>query len=62
MRWIGPLGLGSFLLVSTVMWAAGPWSPAPPDTRSLAWFALIGWIVIPWAALADRYYAVKGAA
>ena len=57
--WIGPVALWSFVLVSTVMWAAGPWSPPPPDPRSLAWFALIGWIVLPWAALADRWYEAE---
>ena len=61
-RWIGPVALGSFVLITTVMWAGGPLSPPPPDARSLAWFALIGWIVIPWAALADRFYALKAAA
>ena len=55
-RWIGPVALWSFVAVCTVMWASGPWSPPPPDSRSLAWFALIGWITVPWAALADRYY------
>lgn len=45
----------AFVIVSTVMWASGPWMAPPPDTRSLGWFALIGWIVIPWAALADRF-------
>jgi hypothetical protein len=59
--WIGPVALWSFVLVSTVMWATGPWSPPPPDPRSLAWFALIGWIVVPWAALADRWYEARQA-
>ncbi|HXF95767.1 MAG TPA: hypothetical protein VNI61_06650 [Gemmatimonadales bacterium] len=51
----GPrLAFWSFVLVTTAMWVAGPWSPPPPDPRALAWFALAGWIVLPWAALADR--------
>ena len=32
-----------------------PWPP-PPSERALAQLALIGWIVLPWAALADRHY------
>lgn len=56
-RWIGPVALWSMIIISTVMWASGPWSPPPPDARSLGWFALIGWVMIPWAALADRYHA-----
>jgi hypothetical protein len=55
--WRGPAALWSLVGISTVMWALGPWTPAPPDARSLAWFALIGWLVVPWAAWADRNYA-----
>lgn len=58
-QWVGPVALWSFILVSTVMWAAGPWSPLPPDGRAVGWFALIGWLTIPWAALADRYYELR---
>jgi membrane-bound metal-dependent hydrolase YbcI (DUF457 family) len=45
--WVGQVAFWSLVVISTVMWAAGPWSPPPPDARSLAWFALIGWIVFP---------------
>lgn len=48
------LAFWSLVVVSTVMWASGPWSPPPPSVAALGWFALIGWIVVPWAALADR--------
>lgn len=44
----------SLVVVATVMWAGGPWSPPPPSPRALGWFALIVWLIIPWAALADR--------
>ena len=53
--WIGPVAFWSFVAISTAMWLAGPWIPPPPDARTLAWGALIGWITIPWTALADRY-------
>lgn len=53
---LGRIAFWSLVVVSTVMWAAGPWSPPPPSERALAQFALIGWIVLPWAALADRHY------
>jgi membrane-bound metal-dependent hydrolase YbcI (DUF457 family) len=55
-RWIGPAAFWSFVIVCTVMWATGPWSPPPPSERFLAWFTLVGWIILPWTALADRYY------
>lgn len=56
-RFKGPwprIAFWSLVVISTVMWAAGPWSPPPPDEKSLALFALIGWLIIPWAAAADR--------
>ena len=57
--WKGPVALWSLIVVSTVMWAAGPYAPPPPSERALAWFALIGWVIVPWAAFADRYYSAK---
>ena len=47
------LAFWSFVGVCTVMWASGPWSPPPPTPQALGWFALIGWIIIPWAAISD---------
>ena len=51
----------SFVLISTVMWATGPWSTPPSSERALGWFALIGWIIVPWAVWADRGHVVRGA-
>jgi hypothetical protein len=50
----GLVAFWSMTAITTVMWAAGPFGPVPPDVRSLAGFALVGWIVVPWAILADR--------
>jgi hypothetical protein len=50
----GRVAFWSLVVASTLLWATGPWSPPPPSTRALGWFALIGWILVPWAALADR--------
>jgi hypothetical protein len=44
----------SLVAVCTVMWASGPWGPLPPSENALGWFAMIGWLTVPWAALADR--------
>ncbi len=44
----------SFVAITTLMWASGPWSPLPSSPRALGGFALIGWIIMPWAAIADR--------
>ena len=48
------VGFWSLIIVSTVMWASGPWGPLPPDERSVAMFSMVGWIVVPWAMWADR--------
>src|SRR5262245_51064254 len=50
----GRAAFWSLVVVTTVIWATSPWSPPPPSTRALGLFALIGWIIVPWAALADR--------
>jgi hypothetical protein len=44
----------SLVIVCTAMWASGPWGPMPPSERALGEFALIGWLIVPWAALGDR--------
>jgi len=44
----------SLVVVCTVMWAAGPFSPPPPDASALGWFGLLGWMIVPWAVWADR--------
>jgi hypothetical protein len=37
-----------------VMWASGPWGPLPPSEKALGWFGLIGRLIVPWSAAADR--------
>jgi hypothetical protein len=44
----------SLIAVTTVMWIASPWSPPPPNPQAVGWFGLIGWIVLPWAAMVER--------
>ncbi|MGH7714255.1 MAG: metal-dependent hydrolase, partial [Gemmatimonadaceae bacterium] len=53
-NWVAAIAFWSLVVISTLMWATGPWSPLPATERELAWFALIGWIVVPWAIWADR--------
>jgi hypothetical protein len=53
------LAFWSFAGVSTVMWAVGPWAPLPPSAQTLGWFALIGWVMIPWSWAADRRAPAK---
>jgi len=59
-RAAGPMGLvafWAFVVISTAMWVSGPWSPPPPSAQTLAWLALVGWIMPPWAAWADRHFS-----
>lgn len=56
---IGSIGLWSFLIVSALMWASGPWSALPPSPRALAWFAQASWLLILWAWWVDRHRAVR---
>jgi hypothetical protein len=48
------LAFWSFVAICTVMWATGPWGPLPPSEQALGYFSLIGWLIVPWTAAADR--------
>lgn len=50
----GHAALWSFVLVSTLLWASGPFSPPPPDAQAIAWFGLFGWSIVPWAWWIER--------
>lgn len=50
---MGHVALWSFVIVSTFIWITGPFSPPPPN-ETLARFALVGWIVVPWAWWIER--------
>ncbi len=51
---VAHVALWSFVLVTTGLWATGPFGPPPPSVNALAGFALFGAITIPWAAWVDR--------
>jgi hypothetical protein len=59
---VGVAALWSFLLISTILWASGPWSPPPPSSRALALFALGAWLLVAWAGWADRHREAPTAA
>ncbi len=56
--WVGMIALWSLVLISLLMWVAGPWSPPPPSARFLAWFGLGAWIFPAWGAWVDRHRAI----
>ena len=41
----------AFLLIA---YFAAAFGPPPPNVRTLAWTGLAGWLLVPWAWLADR--------
>lgn len=56
---IGVWALWSLLGVSTVMWASGPFSSPPPSERVVGWVTLGLWLLVAWAAWADRHRTVR---
>jgi hypothetical protein len=52
---IGSGSFWSFAIASALMWASSPWSTPPPSERFLAIFSLGVWLLIAWAAWADRH-------
>jgi hypothetical protein len=54
-RWAS-WSLAAFILIAYLGSLAGG---APPDVRTLAYSALIMWLLLPWAAWADRHRAAK---
>jgi hypothetical protein len=45
----------SFVIVSTMLWVPGPFTPPPPSVMVLGVMALIGgWLSVPWIAWGDR--------
>jgi hypothetical protein len=59
--WVGHFAFWSFVLVNSAMWLSGPWLTPPATQRDLAFFALIGFIVIPWAIWIDRTHSAHSA-
>lgn len=58
----GQLAFWSFVIVSTLLWASGPFGAPPPDEHALAMFAMLGWIILPWTWWVERMSVVRDAA
>mgnify|MGYP003576631852 CR=1 FL=1 len=50
-RWAA---LGTLVALLLAVYLGGVGGPPPADERSLAWFAMVGWLIPFWAAWADR--------
>jgi hypothetical protein len=51
---LGHVSLWSFVVVILLIYVQNLFGPPPPDERSLAWFALIAWLIPPWGFWIDR--------
>ncbi len=51
--WSRRVAFWSLIVLCTGIWASGPWAPPPPSPAAIAWFALVSWLLVPWAAFAD---------
>lgn len=56
----GWAALGTLVALLLFIYLGGVGGPPPPDERSLAWFAMAGWLIPFWAAWADRRRGVAG--
>jgi hypothetical protein len=59
---IGSWGFWSFIVVTTVMWASGPWSAPPPSPQFLVWFGLGAYLLVAWAGWVDRHRRAEASA
>lgn len=56
----GWVGLGTLVVLLLFIYLGDLGGPPPPDARSLAWFAMAGWLIPFWAAWADRKPRTSG--
>lgn len=45
--------LAALLALCVLMWASGPWAPAPPSAAAVAWVTMGLWLLPVWAGWAD---------
>jgi membrane-bound metal-dependent hydrolase YbcI (DUF457 family) len=50
----GTWSLGALIILATMIWVSGPWSPPPPSERAIAWVGLAMWLFPFWGTWIDR--------
>ncbi|BDG02105.1 hypothetical protein [Anaeromyxobacter oryzae] len=58
----GTIGIGSLLAFLLIVYAASALGPPPPSSQAIGGAGLALWLLVPWAAWADRHRAPRGAA
>jgi membrane-bound metal-dependent hydrolase YbcI (DUF457 family) len=53
-RTAGKWSLWSLILLTTLIWISGPWSPPPSDERAIALVGLAMWLLPVWGSWIDR--------
>jgi membrane-bound metal-dependent hydrolase YbcI (DUF457 family) len=53
-RAAGKWSLWSLILLTTLIWISGPWSPPPPGERAIALVGLAMWLLPLWGSWIDR--------
>jgi membrane-bound metal-dependent hydrolase YbcI (DUF457 family) len=54
LRAAGKWSLWSLIVLTTLIWISGPWSPPPPNERAIALVALAMWLFPVWGSWIDR--------
>lgn len=56
----GTLALAGLLAFLGLLYAANLFGSPPPDIRAVAWVGLAQWLLVAWAAWADRHRSLQG--
>ncbi|HEY4949543.1 MAG TPA: hypothetical protein VIH88_04340 [Candidatus Acidoferrales bacterium] len=58
---VGIYALWALLIFLFVIYVSGACGDAPPDVKAIAYITLTMWLLVPWAAWADKHRAVMNA-
>jgi len=59
---IGRWGFRAFIAFTVVIYAGNVFGPPPPNEQVVAWMGMAQWLMVAWAAWADRHRAVPAGA
>jgi hypothetical protein len=59
---VGLYALWSLLIFLFVMYLSATFGAAPPNVQAIAYMTLAMWLLVPWAAWADKHRAVNAGA